>query len=212
MCDCSSKCVLVIKDDGEYSSASDFDEDTLALLAADHAGNDDHPEEHIGTIDTDHYESLIMQRMLSIQMKRVEQNQRHTLFQTKCVIKERSCHMIIDGGSYNNLASSDMVDKLALTTKPHPHPYDIQWLNNSGKAKVTKLVQINFAISSYRDVECNVVPMQACHILLGRPWQFDKDTMHHGRLNQYSFLHHDKKIVLHPMSPEAIMHDDVSAA
>jgi hypothetical protein len=39
------------------------------------------------------------------------------LFQTKCVIKERSCHMIIDGGSYNNLASSDMVDKLALTTK-----------------------------------------------------------------------------------------------
>jgi hypothetical protein len=41
MCDCSSKLVLVIRDDGEYSSASDFDEDTLALLAADHAGNDD---------------------------------------------------------------------------------------------------------------------------------------------------------------------------
>jgi hypothetical protein len=50
--------------------------------------------------------------------------------------------------------------------------------------------------------------MQACHILLGRPWEFDKDSMHHGRLNQYSFLHHDKKIVLHPMSPEAITHDD----
>jgi hypothetical protein len=54
--------------------------------------------------------------------------------------------------------------------------------------------------------------MQACHILLGRPWQFDKDSMHHGRLNQYSFLHHDKKIVLHPMSPKAIMHNDVAAA
>jgi hypothetical protein len=48
--------------------------------------------------------------------------------------------MIIDGGSCNNLASSDMVDKLALTAKPHPRPYHIQWLNNSGKAKVTKLV------------------------------------------------------------------------
>ena len=47
--------------------------------------------------------------------------------------------------------------------------------------------------------------MQACHILLGRPWQFDKDSMHHGRLNQYSFLYHDKKIVLHSMSPEAII-------
>jgi hypothetical protein len=36
--------------------------------------------------------------------------------------------------------------------------------------------------------------------------------MHHGRLNQYSFLQHDKKIVLHPMSPEAIMHNDIAAA
>jgi hypothetical protein len=109
--------------------------------------------------------------------------------------------MIIDGGSYNNLASSDMVDKLALTTKPHPHTYHIQWLNNSGKAKVIKLVRLNFAIGLYHDVvECDVVPMQACHILLGRPWQFDKGSIHHGRLNQYSFLHHDKKIVLHPVS------------
>jgi hypothetical protein len=62
--DCFSKRVLVITDDGEYSSASDFDEDTLALLADDHAGNDDHPEEHIGTCDVDHYESLIVQRVL----------------------------------------------------------------------------------------------------------------------------------------------------
>jgi hypothetical protein len=121
--------------------------------------------------------------------------------------------MIINGGSYNNLASSDMVNKLALTTKSHSRPYHIQWLNNSGKAKVTKLVRLNFAIGPYQDiVECDVVPMQAYHILLGGPSQFDKDFMHHGRLNQYSFLHHDKKIVLHPMSPEAIMHNDVAAA
>jgi hypothetical protein len=140
MHDCSSKHVLVVNDDGEYSSTSDFDDDTLALLVADHASNDDHPEEHISTGDADDYQSLIVQRVLSTQMERVDLNQRHTLFQIKCVIKERSCHMIIDGGSCNNSASSDMVDKLALTTKPHPHPYHIQWLNNSGKAKVTKLV------------------------------------------------------------------------
>jgi hypothetical protein len=104
-------------------------------------GNDDHLEEHIDIGDADHYESLIVQRVLSTQMERVEQHQRHTLFQTKCVIKERSRRMIIDGGSYNNLASSDMVDdKLAITRKPHPRSYHIQWLNNSGKAKVTKLV------------------------------------------------------------------------
>jgi hypothetical protein len=181
MHDCSSKRVLVLSDDGEYSSASDFNEDTLALLADDHAGNDNHPEEHIVTGDANHYESLIVQRKLSTQMERMEQNQRHTLFQTKCVIRKRSCRMIIDCGSYNNLASSDMVDKLALTIEPHPRPHHIQWLNNSDTAKVTKPVRINFCVGSYLDVvECDVVPIQACHILLGRPWQFDKDSMHHG--------------------------------
>src|SRR5207253_9440602 len=115
-------------------------------------------------------------------------------------VKEHSCRLIIDGGSCNNLASSDMVEKLALTTKPHPHPYH-------------RLVRINFAIGSYHDVvECDVVPMQACNILLRRPWQFDTDSMHHGRSNQYSLLHHDKKIVLLPMSPEAIVRDDVARA
>jgi hypothetical protein len=60
MPDCPSKRLLIVRDDGEYSSASDFDEDTLALLVDDHEGNDVHPEEHIGTCDADHYESLIV--------------------------------------------------------------------------------------------------------------------------------------------------------
>ena len=45
MRDYPSKRVMVIKDDGEYSSASDFDEDTLALLTADHVGSEEQPEE-----------------------------------------------------------------------------------------------------------------------------------------------------------------------
>jgi hypothetical protein len=36
--------------------------------------------------------------------------------------------------------------------------------------------------------------------------------MHHGQLNQYSFLHDDMKMLLHPMSLEAILHNDVAAA
>ena len=74
MCDCPSKRVLVVKDDGGYSSASDFDEDTLALLAADHVGSEEQPEEQIGVEDVDHYESLIVQHVLSAQMEKAEQN------------------------------------------------------------------------------------------------------------------------------------------
>jgi hypothetical protein len=72
--DFPSKRVMVIKDDGEYSSASDFDEDTLALLAADHAGSEGHLEEYIDVGEADRYESIIVQRVLSTQMEKVEQN------------------------------------------------------------------------------------------------------------------------------------------
>jgi hypothetical protein len=36
--------------------------------------------------------------------------------------------------------------------------------------------------------------------------------MHHGRSNQYSLIHHDKKIIFLPMSPKAIVRDDVAKA
>jgi hypothetical protein len=145
------------KNDGEYSSASGFYEDTLALLAVDHADNEP-LEEHIGAEDADRYEGLIVQRVLSAQIEKAEQNQRHILFQTKCVIKERSCRMIIEGGSYNNLASSEIVQKLALTTKPHPHPYYIQWLNNSGKAKVAYALVCKDALISLHDMQHSLPP------------------------------------------------------
>ena len=138
--DCPSARVLVVRPDGEYSSASDLDEETYALLAANNVGEDEERnknEEHIGTEHAEHYESLVVQRVLSAQMEKAEQNQRHTLFQTNCVIKERSYRVIIDGGSCNNLASAETVEKLALCTQPHLQPYYIQWLNSSGKVKVT---------------------------------------------------------------------------
>jgi hypothetical protein len=59
----------------------------LALLADDHEDNDDHPEEHIGTGDADHYESLNVQRVLSTQMERVEKNQRLK----QCVSSKNGC-------------------------------------------------------------------------------------------------------------------------
>ena len=87
-----------------------------------------------------------------------EQEQRNNLFHTKGVVKERCIRIIIDGGSCNNLASVDMVEKLALQTKPHPRPYYIQWFNNSGKVKISRTVRVHFTIASYTDfLDCDVV-------------------------------------------------------
>ena len=98
--------------------------------------------------DADGYECLVSQCVLSVQVTQDEKNQRHNLFHTKGVVKERSVRVIIDGGSRNNLASMDMVEKLSLTTRPHPHPYYIQWFNNSDKVKVTRTVRVHFSIST----------------------------------------------------------------
>jgi hypothetical protein len=52
--------------------------------------------------------------------------------------------------------------------------------------------------------------MQACHLLLGRPCQFDVDSIHFGWSNKYSFIHKEKKVVLVPLTPEDIHASDVA--
>lgn len=66
--------------------------------------------------------------------------------------------------------------------------------------KVSKRALVPFSIgTSYRDkVWCNVVPMSACHILLGRPWEYDRHVTHDGRKNTYSFMFNNTKIILMP--------------
>ena len=50
------------------------------------------------------------------------------------------------------------------------------------------MVKVSFKTGAYEDtLECDVVPMSVCHLLLGRPWQFDSGIIHNGRINSYSF-------------------------
>ncbi|XP_072076494.1 uncharacterized protein [Arachis hypogaea] len=122
-----------------------------------------------------HGESLVVRRALNLQVKEESLEQRHNLFHTRCLVGEKVCSLIIDGGSWTNVASTLMVEKLGLTCVRHPKPYTLQWLNDSGEIKVDKQVTIAFSVGKYVDEAlCDVVPMQACHLLLGRPWQFDR--------------------------------------
>ena len=43
---------------------------------------------------------------------------------------------------------------------------------------------------------CDVLDIDVCHILLGRPWQYDIQAVHKGRENTYEFQWMNKKIVL----------------
>jgi len=114
--------------------------------------------------------------------------------------------VIIDGGSCHNLASREMVDKLDFKVLRHPHPYHVQWLNDSVDIKIGYKVNVPFKIGEYVDiVECDVAPMSMCHLLLGRPWQYDRYSQHCGRTNQFTINLKGKKFVLKPMTPQQIM-------
>jgi hypothetical protein len=184
--DCPNKRTMLIRDNGEYSSASDSEDTQYAMFATDHAAK---AAVHVNLGDADRYESLVAQRVLSIQVIPLEKNQRQTLFHTKGVVQERSIRIIIDSGSCNNLASTVLVEKLSLPTRKHSNPYHIQWLNDGGKIRVTRSVRVPFSMGAYSDfVDCDVIPMEACSLLLGRPGQYDTDSLHHGHSNHYSFM------------------------
>ena len=97
--------------------------------------------------------------------------------------------MIIDGGSFTNVASTTLVEKLGMSTSKHPRPYKLQLLNDSGEVRVNKEVLISFRIGKYEDeVLCDVVLMQVGHLLLGRSWKFDRKVKHDAFTNKYSFV------------------------
>ena len=78
----------------------------------------------------------------------------------------------------------------------HPRPYKVQWLSGCG-IQVEHIVQFSFKIGAYEDtLECDVVPMSVCHLLLGRPWKFDRGVTQNGLTNHYSFKMTGKEYVL----------------
>jgi hypothetical protein len=76
------------------------------------------------------------------------------------------------------------------------------WMNESGTLKITHKARVKFSVGNYIDID--VAPMSACHLLLGRPWQFDLDATHSGRSNNYSFVHKGVHHMLRPM-PESVI-------
>jgi hypothetical protein len=137
-----------------------------------------------------------------------DEDQRCHIFHTKAGIQGRSVKVIIDGGSCHNLESEELCSKLQLLKKKHPRPYKVQWLSDSSTIQVEHTVQVSFKIGAYEDtLECDVVPMSVCHLLLGRPWQFDRGVTHNGRTNHYSFKMKGKEFVLQPMSPSQVITD-----
>ena len=169
---------MVLWDDGEIKTEDE--DNTNFMPPLEDADKEEYPAQ---------WDLLVARRALSAQAKDEEKVQWENIFHTRYHVQNKVCSVIIDGGSCTNVASTTMVEKLGLPTMKHPRPYKLQWLNDSGELKVNKQVLVSFRIGKYEDeVLCDVVPMQAGHLLLGRPWQFDRRVKHDGFTNKYSFV------------------------
>jgi hypothetical protein len=76
--------------------------------------------------------------------------------------------------------------------------------------KITHKVRVPFTVDDYVDeVECDVLLLEVCGLLLGCPWQYDRNAIHAGRANTYSFVHDAKQRTLTPMRDDQIKSDVV---
>ncbi|RDY10198.1 hypothetical protein CR513_05329, partial [Mucuna pruriens] len=72
-------------------------------------------------------------------------------------------------------------------------------------------MSLAFTLEKYVDeVMCDVVPMEATHILLSKSWQFDRKVTHDGDSNRFYFVHLGEKVVLKHLSPREIYEDQIN--
>ena len=69
---------------------------------------------------------------------------------------------------------------------------------------------VSFRIRKYEDeVLCDVVLMQDGHLLLSRPWQFDRHVKHDGFTNKYLFVLNQRTTTLVHLSSKQVYEDQV---
>jgi len=73
--------------------------------------------------EADKAEMLVVRRALS--GLKTKEEQRENIFHSRCTAQGKACSLIIEGGSYANIISLSMVEKLNLHASAHPHSYNI---------------------------------------------------------------------------------------
>ncbi|CAL2257337.1 unnamed protein product [Prunus armeniaca] len=170
------------------------DEENDEVVDDDYAGAEFAMEEGMERL------TLVLQSVL---LAPKEEGQRHIIFCSLCSIKNKICDVIVDNGSCENFASKKLVEHLQLPTETHISPYSLCWVKKGPSVRVAETFRVPLSIGKhYRDdVICDVIDMDACHILLGRPWQFDVDATFKGRDNVILFSSNNHKTAMATIVP-----------
>jgi hypothetical protein len=64
---------------------------------------------------------------------------------------------------------------------------------------------VEFKIGGYNDkILCDVIPMDVCHLLLGRPWKYDRNVVHDGKMNTYTLEKNGRTHMLLPIKDKEV--------
>jgi hypothetical protein len=130
---------------------------------------------------------------------------RNSFFRTTCKTRDRVCKVIIDSGSTDNLVSMEMVENLKLDKNAHLNLYKVSWLHKGHQVMVSRQCKVEFKIGGYKDeVLCDFIPMDVCHVMLGRLWQYEMDFIHDGRKNSYTLDKNGCKHMLFPIEDKGV--------
>jgi hypothetical protein len=78
-------------------------------------------------------------------------------------------------------------------------------LQKGHQVTITKQCLVEFKIGGYRDeILCDVIPMDFCHILLGRLWQYDINVVHDGRKKTYTLEKNGRMHMLLPIEDKKV--------
>ncbi|GAV72536.1 gag-asp_proteas domain-containing protein, partial [Cephalotus follicularis] len=117
--ECPNKRVMTLKEIEEIEAAPQKEESQVE------SSND----EETLIADPVNGELLVVRRALLAKLK-TNDDKRENIFQSRCSIKGRVYSLIIDSGSCTNVVATTLVEKLNLSTTPHPSPYKLQWLSD----------------------------------------------------------------------------------
>ena len=113
----------------------------------------------------------------------------------------------MDSGSIDNLVSIEMVEKLSLERIQYEMPYRAFGLRKCQWFDVLEKTYVHFKIGDYYDtVECDIMPLRDCHLILGRAWQYDNKTLYNAHKNTYTISKNGEIFLLTPFLEE----DDLS--
>jgi len=110
--DCPNRRVFTIKEIEELDHMEVEDDE-----------EEDSPEEgETSYLPPEESEMLMIRKVLHATEAPPEDNQMEQIFHSRCKVANKTCKLIIDGGSDTNVASTEMVSKLNLATISHLRP------------------------------------------------------------------------------------------